>query len=71
MVDGMTISAPTEKGKTMTAIEYMEKQVDKHCRNYVREFTRGVPYEVLENIMAKIIYYVSACEALRDKEGRT
>ena len=49
----------------MTALEYMEKQVQKHCRNYIREFTRGVSEEVLDNIMVKIIYYVTACEALR------
>lgn len=56
----------------MTALEYMEKQVHKHCQNYIREFTRGVSDEVLKNIMAKIVYYVTACEALRElnKNGK-
>ena len=49
----------------MTALEYMEKQVRKHCSNYIREFTRGVSDEVLNNIMSKIICYVAACDALR------
>ena len=49
----------------MTALEYMEKQVDKHFKNFEREFKRGVPNEQPYDIMAKISYYKAAVEALR------
>ena len=49
----------------MTALEYMEKQFEKHSKNFEREFKRGVPNEMLYDIMAKISYYKAACEALR------
>lgn len=49
----------------MTALEYMEKQVQKHRINYNREVLRGVPEEMLQNIRAKIEYYEAAVEALR------
>ena len=49
----------------MTALEYMEKQVQKHCFNLGREIARGVPQEVLDNICLKIDYYKQAVEALR------
>lgn len=48
----------------MTALEYMEKQLQKHRRNYIREANRGVPQEMLENIRLKISYYEAAVEAL-------
>lgn len=48
----------------MTAIEYMEKQVQKHRQNFIREFDRKAPQEVLENIKRKVSYYESAAEAL-------
>ena len=49
----------------MTAIEYMEKQLQKHRLNHKREFERGVPKEMLRNIEKKIGYYEAAVEALR------
>lgn len=52
----------------MTAIEYMEKQVQKHRLNHRCESERGVPEEMLCNIEKKIGYYEAAVEALR-KDG--
>ena len=49
----------------MTALEYMEKQVKKHQLNFCREFDRGAPDEVLENIRNKISYYEAAVKALK------
>lgn len=49
----------------MTALEYMERQVEKHRLNHAREFAREVPEEQLQNIRAKIGYYEAAVEALR------
>ena len=49
----------------MTALEYMERQVEKHRLNYYHEFAREVPEEQLQNIRAKIGYYEAAVEALR------
>lgn len=51
----------------MTALEYMEKQLDKHIFNLERETKRGVPEEVLRNIKAKIAYYEAAVDALEEK----
>ena len=48
----------------MTALEYMKRQVSKHTANYEREARRGMPGEVLENIKAKIGYYIEAVKAL-------
>lgn len=48
----------------MTALEYMEKQAQKHRINYNREVLRGVSEEMLQNIMAKISHYEAAAEAL-------
>ena len=54
----------------MTALEYMERQLEKHRMNLDRESARGVPAEMLENIRLKIGYYQEAVEALRkDGEG--
>ena len=50
----------------MTSLEYMERQLDKHCINYDREYNRGVPDEVLHNIELKIGYYEEAVKALRE-----
>ena len=58
-----------EKGKTMTALEYMEKQIDKHWKNFEREFKRGVPYEQLFDILDKVSYYKAAADALRKVGG--
>ena len=52
----------------MTALEYMERQVRKHRQNFLREYDRNAPEEVLANIRAKISYYEAAVEALL-KEG--
>ena len=49
----------------MTALEYMEKQLANHRLNFERSFARGVPAEMLNNIMTKIGYYESAVEALK------
>ena len=52
----------------MTALEYMEKQVQKHRINYNREVLRGAPEYVLQNIRAKIEYYEAAVEALQKEQ---
>ena len=49
----------------MTALEYMEKQLQKNRQNFIREFDRKAPAEVLENIKLKVGYYEDAVEALR------
>ena len=48
----------------MTALEYMQRQVQKHTMNYAREEARGVPQEMLQNIKAKISHYKAAVTAL-------
>ncbi|MBR5199222.1 MAG: hypothetical protein IKW20_05275 [Bacteroidales bacterium] len=50
----------------MTALEYMEKQVQKHKLNFIKEFERNAPLEVLRNIRAKIGYYEKAVAALKE-----
>lgn len=50
---------------TLTALEYMERQLQKHEVNYEREANRGVPRAMLDNIEAKIGYYEAAVNALR------
>jgi hypothetical protein len=60
-VDG---SALVEKGEPMTAIEYMEKQAQKHRLTYDKEAVRGASEEQLRNITRKIGYYEAAVEAL-------
>lgn len=49
----------------MTALEYMEKLVQKHRQNFHNELARGAPDEQLNNIALKISYYEQAVEALR------
>ena len=49
----------------MTALEYMEKKLQKNSQNYVRELERGAPQEVLDNILTKMLYYAEACQALQ------
>ena len=51
----------------MTALEYMEKQVQKHSLNYDREYRRGASEDVLYNIACKISYYEDAVEALKNE----
>ena len=65
-----TSSAPTEKGKTMTALEYMENQLQKQKYIYGREMLRCVPQEMLDNIKRKISYYEEAVETLKNEEKR-
>ena len=49
----------------MTALEYMEKQAEKHLKNLLREQMRGVPDAMLIDIGMKISYYNAAAETLR------
>lgn len=49
----------------MTALEYMEKQLQKHSGNFVREDVRNAPKEVLDNIFTKMLYYSKAIVAIR------
>ena len=49
----------------MEALEYMEKQLNKHKANYTRESSRGVPEKMLNDIQSKIGYYEKAVEALK------
>lgn len=48
----------------MTALEYMEKQAQKHRLNYDKEAVRGASEEQLRNIMRKVGFYEEAVEAL-------
>ena len=52
----------------MTALEYMERQVQKHRFNLNRESARGVPEDMLRNIELKVSYYEAAVEALKKVE---
>ena len=52
----------------MTALEYMEKQVRKYRQNFLQQYDRNAPEEVLANIKAKIGYYEEAIEALRERK---
>lgn len=54
----------------MNALEYMEKQVQKHQLNYIRGYERKIPEEDLDNIRRKIEYYQLAVEALKKVEGK-
>lgn len=54
----------------MTALEYMERQLRKHARNYELEANRGASKQVTDNILAKIKYYAEAISAL-EKVGNT
>ena len=50
----------------VTALEYMEKQLQKHRNNYDCELLRGVPEEMLQNISRKVGYYEAAVAALKE-----
>lgn len=52
----------------MTALEYMEKQLQKHRRNFEKEWDRGAPEDMLKHILEKIEHYSAAVEALRRLE---
>lgn len=54
--------------RRMTAIEYMDRQILRHKKNFEREVRRGAPQEVLDNIGRKIGYYTEAAAALRRKD---
>ena len=60
-----TISVPTEKGKTMTALEYMGKQVQRYRRKYCRALERKAPKLVLMRIAMIMRYYEIAADALQ------
>ena len=49
----------------MTTIEYFEKQLQKHRKNYEREVLRNAPTETIMGIINKISYYEQAVEALK------
>lgn len=49
----------------MTALEFMEKQLQKCKLNYTIQQTRGAEIEALNNIIKKIGYYGEAVEALK------
>jgi hypothetical protein len=55
----------------MTAIEYMEKQLQTHRRNLERESARGVPEDMIRNIENKISFYEAAVTALKKTEDNT
>ena len=57
-----------QKGKTMTALEYMEKQIQQHRISHIQAVDRNAPEEMLENIRRKISYYEEAVEALLERE---
>ena len=48
----------------MTALEYMEKQIQQHRISHIQAVDRNAPEEMLENIRRKIGYYEKAVEAL-------
>lgn len=52
----------------LTPLEYMEKQLQKNRNNYNREFLRGAPEKVLDNISLKIGHYEAAVTALREQQ---
>lgn len=49
----------------MTALEYMEKQFQKHSKSYAREIERGAPKQDIDNILLKLRFYAEAADALR------
>ena len=52
----------------MTALEYMERQVNKHRMNFERESARGCPVEMLTNIQT---YDIRECVRFSTKFGLT
>ena len=50
----------------MTALEYMEKQIQQHRISHIQAVDRNAPEEMLENIRRKISHYEEAAEALRN-----
>lgn len=49
----------------MTALEYMEKQVQLHRLSHIHAVDRDAPEEMIQNIRAKIGYYEKAVQALQ------
>ena len=48
-----------------TTLEYMEKELEKHKRNYDCQVNRQAPEKDIENIRNKIEYYSEVCGILR------
>ena len=53
----------------MTALEYMEKQVQKHLKNFDRAMERGATIDERINISNKVGYYVQAVAALKNVDS--
>ena len=53
----------------MTPLEYMEKQLQKHRRNYEFRSVGGTPEKMLNDILEKIRHYEAAVEALKREGG--
>ena len=51
----------------MTALEYMQKELDKHMTNYGRAVLRNATEAELQGIQNKIVYYREAVAALKEK----
>ena len=49
----------------MTALQYMQKQLEKHKVNLHRAIAKKSPDEEVDNIKNKISYYEAAVDALR------
>ena len=54
----------------MTALEYMEKQWQKHRRNYEFRSVGGTPEKMLNDILEKIRHYEAAVRALKKEDGK-
>lgn len=54
----------------MTTLEYMEKQLEKHKRNYDCQVNRQAPEKDIENVKDKIECYSEVCELLRERERK-
>ena len=52
----------------MTTLEFMEKELEKHKQNLVRQHERNAPQGDLENIAIKICHYEKVCELLRKEQ---
>ena len=69
LTQGALLGWFTEKGKTMTALEYMEKQIRKHRINLIKAINYNAPAEMIENIERKIGYYEEAIVALKERNN--
>jgi predicted secreted protein len=64
IVRGIRIGSGVEWRQPMTTLEYMKQQETKHRLNFIREWNRGAPEDVLSNIQKKIKHYMKAVQAL-------